>query len=196
MTSDSPIGLFSQVKDPEAFQATMGSADLLNEGRKIIDHVDPKIVSYMSSFALSASPPKSITLPKKVIDKLDGAPEDFLIAIARYDHFNGMSEDMREKNLVTLAGFVAQRFTAISLIALSKKMNGETSPFHAERHANVLNIKGEELRGNGGNADLGQKAFCDFMQAGCIFQAAYMTDNGKSAEPVRARLQKIGINPL
>jgi len=184
---------FSKVTNPEEF---CNVDNLLEQGRNIIDMVDPKIVGFLSNFSAASTPPDTIDLPPKAIERLDGAPQDFLIALARYIDFSDISDEVKDRNLQTLAGFVAQRFTAISLIAHSKKLNGETSSFHAARHETVLKSKSAEISALQGDSEIGVKAFSDFMAAGCFFQNAYLTDtNEKAKEAIPRRLEKIGITP-
>lgn len=188
--------LFSRVTNPEEFKQSFSPKELRAEARKIIDTVDPKIAGFLSNFTLNANPPQTITVSDAVKEKLNGAPVDLFNAVARYIVFNGLSDDMKEKNLQTLAGFVNQRFTAIAIVAESKRQEDETDPFHPERHVQVLESKASILRQYGGSVNVGQSAYSDLMSAGCYFQKSYMTNDGQPAgQRIASRLQAIGITP-
>lgn len=185
--------ILSKVKEPDTFCTV---ENLLEQGRAIINSVDPKIVGFLANFTSASTPAEHVDLSEKVIKRLDGAPKDVLTSLARHVDFSGISPEVKERNLQTLASLTSQRFTVVSLVAHSKKMNGEKSPFHATRHASVLESKAKEIAALRGNAKIGVTASSDFMAAGCFFQEAYLQDKGETAVPIRARLEKIGITPL
>ena len=185
--------ILSNVVKPEEFCTV---EHLLSQGRDIINHVDPKIVGLFANFTSASRPADQIELSEPVIQRLDGTPRDVLTALARHIDFSDISPEVTDRNLQTLASLISKRFTAISLVAHSKKMNGETSPFHATRHASVLESKAREITALCGDAKIGVTAFSDFMAAGCFFQEAYLQDKGDTATPIRARLEKVGITPL
>ncbi len=184
------LGAFYDPATPDAYKNFIGAA------RGIIDRVDPDICGYMASFDLQEPKDQSGAITKAVKDTLDDTPIEFLMSLVRYVNVSEMSDEYREKNLITLAGFVAQRFSAISLVAHGKKLNGETTPFHPERHEEVLAKRAKAISISGLNIPCGRKIFGEFMQAGCDIQEAYMNDKEPAHQPMTKQLIKLGINPI
>ncbi len=190
-----PDGQLLRITNLDEFQAR-SSISFIEEARKIIDiQADPYICDFMANFGLAAQSDNVPTLSDKTIKRLDGSPQEFLIALLKYVDFSSTKPEIIERNTNTLAGFVAQRFVAITLVAHGKKLQGETSPFHPERHEAVLSKRAKKLSDAGLDASLARQAFSDFMLAGCAIQTAYMTDQNPGKEPMERKLQTLGITP-
>lgn len=203
--SDLPnLGRLKFIKDEETFldgndqtvdKNKQGYQHFIFEARCIIDRVDPNICDFMGNFKLSAEPNGNIGLSPEVIEKLDGSPQEFLMALVRYIDFEDISPKIVERNIQTLAGFVAQRFLAISLVAHGKKMNGETTSFHPERHEDVLKKNAGIIAHNDREIPICRKIFGEFMEAGCDIQDAYI-NNQEGQEAIANKLSQHGVTQL
>jgi chorismate mutase len=182
--------------DPSVTAEQQGISRYKFEARCIIDRVDVNICDFIGNFNLRSHPNGNIALSQGTIETLDGTPQELLMAILRYVDFSKLDGAMVEKNTQTLSRFVAERFLAISLVAHNKKLNGESSSFHPERHEMVLRERTRDLCQHGHNHDLARKVFGEFMQAGCVIQDAYINDTAKDHCPVSEKLQRHGIRPM
>lgn len=165
----------------------------IDSARNIIDHVDPQICELLGNFGLQGAKEAPQLITPTVVDKLDGTPIEFIMSLLKYIDFQNVSPDVAERNTRTLAGFIAQRFSAISLVAHGKKLNGERSPFHPERHENVLSDRAKRISSYGHDKSLSRAAFEAFMQAGCNIQEAYMNDREANGTPMQQRLEHLGV---
>ncbi len=204
----SPFSRFSKVGDPDDFlnsairheDEKQGHARLIFEARQIIDRVDPKICEFLREFNLRAEPEPINGLSDEVIEKLDGAPKELLVALLQYIDFTPsdgeLDLDVEERNTQTLAKFIAERFTAICLVAHGKKMNKETTSFYPERHEKVLTNRSFQIANWMKELDTARKVFGDFMQAGCEVQDAYINSREVQNCPMERKLSRIGITPI
>lgn len=186
--------IFQKIKDPDKFDHER----LINTGRQIINNVDLNICSFLSSFELHSKRQPEEELPEAAITKLNGAPEALITPLLRYVNLSGLDDSLREKNIVTLAGFIAQRFDAVSLIAHSKYLQGHTDCFDEERHNAVLNTKKSTISSwslSTKRGKIGAKAFSDLMTIGCDFQDAYLNNKESQNQPIENKLRQLGMLP-
>ena len=190
-----PEGRLLRITSLDEFQAR-SSISFIEEARNIIDvQADPLICDFIANFGLAAQSDDVPSLSDKTVKRLDGSPQEFLIALLKYVDFSSTKPEIIERNTNTLAGFVAQRFLAITLVAHGKKLQGETSPFHPDRHEAVLSKRTKRLSDAGVDTSLARLAFSEFMLAGCAIQTAYMTDQNPGNDPMERKLQTLGITP-
>lgn len=195
---------FNGITDEGAFLAAsnklpterQGSARFVFEARKIIDRIDPSICDFLANFNIAASPQNTKSLSPAALKKLDGTPTEFLMALVQYIDFSNASSDVQERNIHTLAGFVAQRFLAISLVSHGKKLNGETSSFHPERHEKVLSARSNDIAHLYNDINLSREMFGAFMKSGCVIQENYMNDRSPENDPIASKLRQFGVTPI
>lgn len=181
---------------PETPKEPQGPARFIFEARQIIDKVDPDICDLLGSFNLAAQNETPTELSPNVIKKLDGAPQELLMSLVTYIDFSSTEDSVKERNLQQLAGLVAQRFLAISLVAHGKKLNGEKTSFHPERHEKVLENRSARIAHSHDNTSLWRKMFGSFMEAGCHIQDAYINDTTTRNDPIASKLTQFGVTPI
>ena len=173
-----------------------GNARFIFEARQIIDQVDPHICDFLANFNLSVTPKEDRQLSPRTVEKLQGTPQEFLMSLVRYIDFHETSKDVTERNIQTLAGFVAQRFLAISMVAHGKKLEGEKTSFHPKRHEKVLQDRSSSIARSYNELSTCRKVFGGFMEAGCNIQDPYINDTHPSISPITTKLLQIGVQPL
>lgn len=195
---------FVRVADIDAFMAPNldkpdaphGYERFTSEARQIIDRVDPEICGILGEFNLVADNKAPAELSENVIKKLDGAPQELLMSLVKYIDFSDTSDSLQEQKLKKLAGLVAQRFVAISLVAHGKKLNNEDTSFHPIRHEEVLTKNAARIARGGSDLELCRKIFGDFMTAGCHIQDAYIKDTADQTGPIATKLAQVGVPPI
>jgi len=179
---------------PNVDDSQRGYKHFIFEARCIIDQLDPNICDFMRNFNLCATPNDNVELSDKVIERLDGTPEEFLMSLVRHIDFSDTSPEVIDRNIQTLAGFVAQRFVAISLVAHGKKLNGEKTSFHPVRHEDVLNNRATSMARKYSDIPMCKEVFGEFMNTGCEIQDSYInSQEGQSR--IANKLSQIGITP-